>query len=80
MNLKQYVIFALCALGVCSAAVAGDWPQLEKRLSTWDGVKEVQLPADVDPLEDPFLPRWWSCSCVKALPCGQRMRMVTPAA
>lgn len=54
MNLKQYVIFALCALGVCSAAVAGDWPQLEKRLSTWDGVKEVQLPADVDPLEDPF--------------------------
>jgi hypothetical protein len=48
------MFFALCAVGLCSVAVAGNWPQLEKRLSTWEGAKEVQLPADVDPLEDPL--------------------------
>ncbi|MDY0211693.1 MAG: hypothetical protein RBR06_01655 [Desulfuromonadaceae bacterium] len=36
-----------------SVAVASDWPQLESRLDTWDGAKEVQLPAGVDPIEDP---------------------------
>jgi hypothetical protein len=48
------MLFALCALGLCSVAVAGNWPQLENRLATWEGAKEVQLPAGVNPLEDPI--------------------------
>lgn len=55
MNLKR-CIFTLCvAFGVtlCSAALAATWPQIESRLATWDGAKEVQLPAGIDPLEDP---------------------------
>ncbi|MGC9519091.1 MAG: hypothetical protein ACP5FP_05485, partial [Desulfuromonadaceae bacterium] len=53
MNLKRCMLFALCAVGLCSVAVAGNWPQLENRLATWEGAKEVQLPAGVNPLEDP---------------------------
>ncbi|MCA1796636.1 MAG: hypothetical protein LC645_03675, partial [Geobacteraceae bacterium] len=54
MNLKRCMLFALCAVGLCSVAVAGNWPQLENRLATWEGAKEVQLPAGVNPLEDPI--------------------------
>jgi len=50
------MVFVLVMLAVmlCSLGIAADWPQIEKRLATWDGAKEVQLPAEVDPLEDPL--------------------------
>lgn len=55
MNLKQCVFILCAAFGVAfsSLVFATTWPQLESRLVAWDGAKEVQLPAGVDPLEDP---------------------------
>jgi len=55
MNLKRWMFIPGIVLGVvfCSVALATGWPQLESRLATWDGAREVQLPAGVNPLEDP---------------------------
>ncbi|MDY0292380.1 MAG: hypothetical protein RBR02_08610 [Desulfuromonadaceae bacterium] len=54
MNVKRWVLFLCIALGAvfCAPVFAGPWPQFESRLATWDGAKEVQLPAGVDPLAD----------------------------
>ncbi len=42
-------------LFAATAATSASWPQLENRLQQWTGVKEVVLPAGVDPLEDEIL-------------------------
>lgn len=48
------MLLLLVSCALASMAMASDWPQLESRLETWDGAKEVQLPGGVDPIEDPL--------------------------
>ncbi|MFW6387285.1 MAG: hypothetical protein ACOC0G_01260 [Thermodesulfobacteriota bacterium] len=54
MKIKWCVGFVGVLLGiVLGTAAFAAWPQLEKRLDTWDGAREVHLPADTDPVADP---------------------------
>jgi hypothetical protein len=55
MKIKWGVGFVGVLLGIALGTAAfAAWPQVEKRLDTWDGVREVHLPAGTDPVDDPI--------------------------
>ena len=49
----MYFFCSVYLRGAGSIALAASWPQLEQRLESWDGMKEVLLPHGIDPIDDP---------------------------